>query len=199
MDEIETSTGLINKECIIPDCKERVIEKEKGMMLKVYFADGKTRDWYLCFNHYCEMVGNFLREKRVSDSPDKCERCSKSAPLDYAGLCFECGGIADNPKVSDIDTILASDRTVTLKNPVKVNISFSDGEWHYENDILGIIAHHKNKIDAKQLFFEDFNFVYENYYLGNPNKMIGNALTIRAHLLYLVDDKQSQNSCGGDK
>jgi len=42
-----------------------------------------------------------MKELVVAQNADKCERCGKSAPLDYAGLCFECGGIADNPKSSD--------------------------------------------------------------------------------------------------
>jgi len=85
--------------------------------------------------------------------------------------------------------IVTEEGEIALKKPINISISFEDENWVIEYEPLNIVAYDKEYDKVLEIFQKDFLFLYEHYFKGKPDNMVGNALKIREYLGKIVEDK----------
>lgn len=108
----------------------------------------------------------------------------------------EAGNIKKVTDVEDIDImetielkrILTEDGELDLKKPTFADVDFEENEWVLTHPILNIFTTSEKYDDALNSFQEHFYYLYETYYLGDPEQMEGHALKLRDYLIDLLGD-----------
>jgi hypothetical protein len=74
------------------------------------------------------------------------------------------------------------------KIPVHIGIEFEEKDWVLKNDDLKIYSINPDYDEALLYFQEEFYYLYERYYNGDPTKMIGPALKIKKYIANLLGE-----------
>ncbi len=108
--------------------------------------------------------------------------------VDQAGNIKEIVEIDDIRLMDKIELsrILTDEGELDLKEPTIAEVDFENNTWIFSNPILNIIASGKKYDEALSSFQEHFYYLYETYYLGDPDNMEGHALKIREYISTLL-------------
>lgn len=136
-----------------------------------------------------------IKCKYIDKHRDKIESMKEKPVFVFGDVKVDrIGNIKEIMEINDIQLmdkielprILTDEGELDLKEPTIAEVDFEDNNWIFSNSFLNIIASGKKYDEALTSFQEHFYYLYETYYLGDPDKMEGQALKIREYISTLL-------------
>lgn len=157
-----------------------VIESGNFVKKKYFFIDGPGGKIKCQYSPFVE--------KKVIENIKHPVRVEGMAKVDENGDIISIDKITEITPISQIQIpmILAEDGEIKFNQEIMIDISFENDQWCFELDKLGISSNGISYDDAFIEFQEDFYEIYRHYALGNPSKMLKNALGMREYLLSIT-------------
>ena len=86
-----------------------------------------------------------------------------------------------------MERIIWGERQWDLTDLLVVTPEFREDCWYYRSDYFGINAYGETRRWAKESFYEEFAFLYDEYALENNDNLTLDAIELKQRLLAIVD------------
>lgn len=153
-----------------------------GRNLGIKLDDGRV---IVC--HFTPDQENFITQQVVGSVVEVTGRASLAAD----GVIQTIDDVYDVVPVDfrplRIKVITVGSRRFHLKKPISVELDFQDSVWSYEYLPLGIITCSPSRSEALSQFWEEFEFIWEEYAQERDENLTLDAQELKRHLLELVE------------